>query len=104
MLEEPLPSWLEVHVRISGNWIKLPVDPLFLLDECSDEECLADFFETHIRDLVEKQYGKNIRIKKIDFTLSRKGLKTIYTVETNRGLENIVLVVHRRDISPSQIA
>ncbi len=103
-MEEPLPSWLEVHVRINGNWIKLPVDPLFILDECSDEECLADFFETHIRDLVEKHYGKNIRIKKVDIALSKKGLKTIYTIETNRGLEVIVLVVHRRDIKPSQIA
>lgn len=103
LLEEPLPSWLEVHVKIKDSWIKLPVDPLFLLDECGDEECLTDFFETHVRDLVEKHYGGSIRVKKVDITLTRKGLKTVYTVETSRGLEYIVLVVHRRDVSPSQI-
>ncbi len=102
-MEEPLPSWLEVHVRVNGKWFKLPVDPLFLLDECIDEECLADFFETHIRELAEKHYGEGIRVKKIDFALSRKGLKTIYTIESKRGIEDIVLVVHRRDVDPQQI-
>lgn len=102
-MEEPLPSWLEVHVRINSNWIKLPVDPLFLLDECSDEDCLADFFETHIRDLVEKYHGRVVKVERIDFALSKKGLKTIYTIETGKGLEKIILVVHRRDVSPSQV-
>ncbi len=102
-MEEPLPSWLEVHVKIDDHWIKLPVDPLFLIDECGDEECLLDFFETHIRDLVEKYYGKDIVVEKVDYTLSRKGLKTVYTVKTDGNVKTVLLVVHRRDVDPNLI-
>lgn len=91
-MEEPVSSWLKVHI-VYNNSIKLvPADPELILN-CLEEYCLKEYYNTYVKELV----GMNVGDMKVELYQLKGGVVVAYNL---RSQHRVYLVVHRRDIDP----
>ncbi len=92
-MEEPVPSWLKVHLVVNDKAIELPIDPETILN-CLDNECLKDHYQTYIAEHLDKNEPNKTIVKEV-----RGGI----IIEYHIGEKKAYIIVHRADINPQQI-
>ncbi len=92
-MEEPIPSWLKVHLIVDDKTIELPVDPETILS-CLDKECLEDYYQTYIAEHLNKQKPLKTTVKE-----TRGGITIEYTLKNKKAY----IIIHRADINPQNL-
>ena len=93
-MEEPIPSWLEVHLVYNDRVEKVPVDPELILN-CLENECLHDYYETYVKSLI----GLDAKLVKVEIHQLKGGIVVLYDTTKNKAH----LVLHRKDLDPLKL-
>lgn len=91
-MEEPVPSWLEVHLVYDNSLRRVPADPELILS-CLEEYCLKEYYNTYVKELV----GLDVGDMEIKLYQLKGGIVVAYNL---RGQRKAYLVVHRKDADP----
>jgi len=93
-LEEPIPSWLEVHLVYNDRVEKVLVDPELILN-CLENECLHDYYETYVKSLI----GLDASLIKAEVHQLKGGIVVSYDTTKTKAY----LVLHRKDLDPLEL-